>query len=82
MKKLGSAFLDLCERLASDRSGIVGRNIRHSYALLCDRCQSLILYGALIVLYNHEISAAFLGLAILDFMTCWLDTPTSTPTLH
>jgi hypothetical protein len=68
---LGSIFFDLCERLAADRGGRVGRSVRQSYPLLCDRVASAMLYGSLVILYDKEVAAVFLGLGVLDFFTCW-----------
>ena len=64
--------LDVAQRAAAEHSGTNKRSLSHAVAILGDRLHSALLYGLLVAVFDGSFAAVFLGLGVLDFVSCWL----------
>ena len=66
-----SFALDLCERIAAERSGAFRQPLAHSLSVFGDRLLALQLFGGLALAYSGSVSACFLTLGALDLASSW-----------
>jgi len=66
-----SFALDLCERVAAERSGAFRQPLAHSLSVFGDRLLALQLFGGLALAYSGSASACFLTLGAMDLASSW-----------